>query len=98
MTMKPKNVPVACEFGEIPVHQRNMFAVLDGMPLDTMVSHATCIVEGLREMAEDGVQSNGIGANVSWLMGENLRTVSALLSTIEEKLKEADRIVSEPQA
>jgi len=98
MTMKPKNVTIAQEFGEIPAHQCNMFAVLEGVPLDTMVSHANCIVDGLREMAEDGVQTNGMNAAVSWLIGENLKTVSALLSSMELRIREADRILSEAKA
>lgn len=98
MNMKPKNVTIAQEFGEIPAHQRNMFAVLEGMPLDTIVTHATCIVEGLREIAEDSVQADGINAGVAWLMGENLKAVSALLSSIEFRIREADRILSESKA
>lgn len=98
MNMKPKNVAIAQEFGEIPVHQRNMFAVLEGMPLDTIVTHATCIVEGLRKIAEDSVQADGISTDVAWLMGENLKAVSALLSSMEFRIREADRILSEVKA
>lgn len=94
--MKPKNVAIAQEFGEIPVHQCNLFAVLKGVPLDTMVCHANCIVDGLREMAENSVQAGGMDAAVSWLMGENLKTVSALLLSMENALH-AGRVLSEDQ-
>jgi len=86
MTKKPTSLTVACEYGEVPIHQHNMFAVLEGMPLDTAISHANCIIDGLREIAEDGVQTDGINAAVSWLMGENLKTVAALLSSIQSAL------------
>ncbi len=71
------------EFGEVPVHERNMFAVLGGMPVTTAISHAACIVDGLREMAHDGVEANGISASAAWLMSENLDAVFALLNSVE---------------
>jgi hypothetical protein len=83
----PEIVTGTCEFGEVAIHQRNMFAVLEGMPVATALSHAACIVDGLREMAHDGVEAGGIGASMAWLMSNNLSTVFALLVNAESAIE-----------
>lgn len=72
----------ASEFREIPIHQRNLFAVLEGMPIETAISHASCIVEGLQELAHEGVERDGISGPIAWLMSENLEAVLAILQSV----------------
>lgn len=74
------------QFGEVPVHGRNMFSVLEGMPADVAISHAACVVDGLRELAHKGVEANGIEPQIAWLMSANLDTVFALLTSVEMKV------------
>lgn len=72
----------AMGFTEFPLHKKHLFSVVEGMPVDDAVSHAACIVDGLREMAGVGVQ-HGITERQAWLMEANLEAVLALLLSVE---------------
>jgi len=80
-------VTVANEFEEVPVFNRNMFAVVPGMPAATAISHAACIVDSLREMACEGVSDGGISERKAWLMDANLSIVFGLLTSIESAIE-----------
>lgn len=81
-------VTVAMAFEEVPVHGRQMFQVLPGMPVTTAISHAACIVDSLREIASEGVhEGDGLSSRAAWLIDTNLAAVFALLTSIESAIE-----------
>lgn len=80
-------VTMTTSFGRDPHPRQPLFQLQPGLPLEAVAVHASCVVDALREIANDGARSDGLSPAKSWLIADGLDKVFALLSSIEQAIE-----------